>query len=68
MNFPNGGLTPKEQMIREDKKKLRLRKKLMLGARGQNRSLYLLAFFLPMAVLELCYITFQVFPFGNDSL
>lgn len=57
-----------EQMIREDKKKLRLRKKLMLGARGQNRSLYLLAFFLPMAVLELCYITFQVFPFGNDSL
>ena len=33
-----------EQMIREDKKKLRLRKKLLLGARGQNRSLYLLAF------------------------
>lgn len=49
-------------------RKRRLRDRLMLGRDHRNRKLYLLAFFLPMAVLELCYITFQVFPFGNDSL
>lgn len=45
-----------------------LRDKLMLNAKKSNRALYLLAFFLPMVVLEAIYATFQVFPFGNDSL
>lgn len=58
--------TPKETWAA--RRKRRLRDRLMLGKNKQNRTLYLLAFFLPMAVLELCYITFQVFPFGSDSL
>ncbi len=46
----------------------KLRDDLMLNAKKSNKTLYLLSFFLPMVVLELVYATFQVFPFGNDSL
>lgn len=58
-----------ETTIHESKKSRKLREKLMLGNKDrETRKLYLLAFFLPMAVLELCYITLRVFPFGNNSL
>ena len=34
----------------------------------ENFWFYLVLFLLPTVVLELVYITFKVFPFGNDSL
>ncbi|MBR4940707.1 MAG: YfhO family protein, partial [Clostridia bacterium] len=36
--------------------------------RRGNLWFYLILFFLPAFVLELVYVTFKVFPFGNDSL
>ncbi|MBR5519761.1 MAG: YfhO family protein, partial [Clostridia bacterium] len=64
-----------DEMIRDDqptaraqKKLLRLRDRLMLTAKSPNRSFYLMVFFLPVIVLELCYIVFRVFPFGDGSL
>ena len=53
---------------RTQKKLLRLRDHLMLSAKSPNRSFWLWAFFLPVIVLELCYIVYRVFPFGNESL
>lgn len=41
---------------------------MSLESRKKNRAFYLIAFLLPAAVLELVYITFEVFPFGNGSI
>ena len=55
--------------ISSEKKQLRLRDRLMLkGVSKKDKRLYWLAFLIPMCVLELAYITFQIFPFGNGSL
>ncbi len=58
----------KKSGSRFDRHKEKLRKALMLDAPHPNRKLYWMAFLLPMFVLELCYISFRVFPFGRDSL
>ncbi len=46
----------------------KLGKKLMLKQKESNKALYILAFFLPMIVLELVYITYRIYPFGKGSL
>lgn len=51
---PKSSLSPEELSAREKR-------------RG-NFWFYLIIFLLPAAVLELVYITFKVFPFGDDSL
>ncbi|MBE6953661.1 MAG: hypothetical protein E7452_08935 [Ruminococcaceae bacterium] len=61
-------LRDETSVSRADKQRLRLRDRLMLSAKSPNRSFWLWAFFLPMIVLEVCYIAFSVFPFGRESL
>ena len=39
-----------------------------LRKKRDRRLFYLVLFFLPAVVLELVYLTFKVFPFGDDSL
>ncbi len=41
---------------------------LTLDQKRKNRKFYLTVFFFPVAILELVYLTFEVFPFGNNSL